>query len=438
MRQNRAVEDVAAAARATRVGVAPTARARAVTLAAIAAVAVAWASAGAAPALEAMAEALTPADFTRDFVTASARFHLGQTTPPEGEDGNSYARTIGAPEVALLGGPYHLHPPVALLPLLPLVPLGYRGAAMAWLALSVVALGVLARTLPELARPGRAPRRAVVAATFFGLLLWPAVLHNLAKGQWSIVLAALVALALRAMERRRPRAAGLWLGAAASLKLTPVVLLGYLLSRHRRAATTFVGVIVIGAGAGLLVAGVGAYAAWARDMPRDVAVWQTWNANTASLNGLFARLLTSDAFARPLVAAPALARAAHLVASIALLGILGACTWRSPPSPASDRALGAAWLAALVLLNPLAWTHTQVLALPALALLVGAVPLPTLLVPCALMTVPRQTLAVLAGPTPVGPMAAPLLSLHAFGLLLVFVLALRAARIGEAPASVEA
>jgi hypothetical protein len=81
-----------------------------------------------------------------------------------------------------------------------------------------------------------------------------------------------------------------------------------------------------------------------------------------------------------------------------------------------------------VLLNPLGWTHTLLLALPALALLHGLASRSTLLVALALMSVPRHTLAALAGPAPTGPAVAPLLSLHAAGLCLLVVTALRLAR----------
>ena len=115
------------------------------------------------------------------------------------------------------------------------------------------------------------------------------------------------------------------------------------------------------------------------------------------------------------------------------MGAAALATWRRGATRDAERALGAAWLALVVLLNPLAWTHTVVLAVPALALLWGQAPPATLALAFALLSVPRQTLAALAGPPPVGPAAAPILSLHAAALLIVFVTALRAARRAPAP-----
>jgi hypothetical protein len=399
----------------------------------VALLAVGWCSAGLTPVREAAKEALAPSDFTRDFVTAHWRVHRGGGPPPSEAEGNAYAVSIGAPEVTPVGGPYFVHPGPALVAVLALVPLGYRGAAVAWLALSLLALGVLAFGLVALLGPGERSRGRLVAFTFLGLLLWPPTLHNLAKGQWSILLAALLTLGWRELETRREGAAGAWIGAAASLKLTPVLMVGYLAIRRRRAAVSLVAVTVAASAAALAVTGLAGPRAWLADMSRNVAAWQTWTGNTASLNGFISRLLAGGPFARPLVDAPAAARALNLFLSLALVGWIAVVTWRTPPSPRTDRALGAAWLALCVLLNPLAWTHTELLALPALALLHGLVRPATLLLALALMSVPRHTLAALAGPAPVGPATAPILSLHAAALCLIVVTALRLAKMTSDP-----
>ena len=389
-----------------------------------------WVSAGAAPLREALTEARAPADFARDFVTADARWH-GQLTPPEGEDGNARARSLGAPEVVLLAGPYHLHPPGALLIVLPLVPLGFAHAALVWLGLSLLALAALGYGLMALVTPDGRPRALDVALMFGALLLWPPVLHNLAKGQWSIAMAALVTLgsgprSSEAAPRRGGRVVGRGRVPEGDARAAARIPRRAPAARGRDTAEL---IVAAGTAAALaLHSGVGPWRAWLAEIPRDVAVWQTWTANTPSLNGLFARLLAGDAFARPLIAAPARARAVNVVVSGALVAWAAVATWRTPPSRAADRALGAAWIALVVLLNPLAWTHTIVLALPALALLIGiAAPWP-LVAALALLSVPRQTLAALAGPTPVAPTAAPILSLHAGALLLVVVTALGCAR----------
>jgi hypothetical protein len=378
------------------------------------ALAAAWASAGVEPMAAAVAGARAPTDFARDYVTAHAFVHGVHGL--EHEAANQYAVSIGAPRVPLYGAPYHFHPPPALLVVLPLVPLGFQGAAIAWLVLSLAAIAWLAWTLQAIARgPDSAPRREA-AVGFVLLALWPPVLHNLAKGQWSILLAALIAGGLHALQRDRERAAGVWLGVAASLKAAPVLLLGYLILRRRRRAAAFMAGTVAALGlASLALEGPGAWRAFFAAGPLEVAAWRTWTANTASIGGVLARLLVGGPFARPLVHAPAVAAALTAGASLALLAAATFASRRAPASPAEDRRLFAAWCLLVVLLNPLGWTHTLVVALVALA----AFPRPPALAAAVLViwSIPRETLVALAGPTPVGPLRGLWLGLHAAACL---------------------
>jgi Glycosyltransferase family 87 len=394
----------------------------------LALLAAAWASAGPAPVRDAVMGASRPVDFARDYVTAHARVHLGRGAPPVGEVGNDYAAAIGAPRVVILGGPYFIHPPPALLPILPLVPLGFEGAALAWLVLSLAALAVLAFFLVEAS--GRDDQRPALRAGLLGLVLlaWPPVLHNLSKGQWSLLLAALLAGGWAALERGRARAAGLCLGLAASLKATPLLLLGYLALRHRRAALAMTTTVAVAGALSVAANGLLPWRAWFTDAPADVAAWQTWTANTVSLGGAVGRLFAGGPYAHPLVAAPSFAHAVTIALSLALVGVAALVTLRAPATPETERALFAAWASLVVVLNPLAWTHTAVLALLPLALLARAsaslLPIAALVV----LTIPRETLAALAGPPPVRPFAGLVLSLHAAAVLALFVHACTLAR----------
>jgi hypothetical protein len=167
------------------------------------------------------------------------------------------------------------------------------------------------------------------------------------------------------------------------------------------------------------------WAAWLADAPRDVAAWQTWTANTVSLNGLVGRLFAGGPYARAVVEAPALARGATIALSLALVAALAAATRRA--SRADERAVFAGWGALVVLLNPLAWTHTAVLALLPLVLLARRAPVISALVFVGL-TIPRETLAALAGPAPVAPLPGLALSLHAGAVLTLYAAALVSAR----------
>ncbi|HEX4406834.1 MAG TPA: glycosyltransferase family 87 protein [Polyangia bacterium] len=391
---------------------------RAVTIVALTA---AWISAGATPLTEAIAGAPAPTDFARDYVSVQAHVR--------GHDAvdNDYAAALGVPAVVLLDAPYYAHPPTALLALLPFAALGFHAAALAWLCLTLVALGALAVMLTRIAAPARSPAVALVA--FALLALWPPVLHDLAKGQWSILLATLIAAAWLALERGQARAAGIWLGLAAAMKATPLILLGYLWLRWRRAAWAMLA--TIGALVALTVArfGIVPWRAWFAQARPNVLAWQTWIASTASLNGAVARLLTTSAFCRPLVDAPALAQTLTLVLAAMLVGATIIATRAAPPSPRDDRRLFAAWTVLTVLLNPLGWTHTVIIALVGLALVAEAPALAAVLVA---LTVPRETLAALAGPLPVSPARGLALSIHAAALLVLLGVSLRRAELGGA------
>jgi hypothetical protein len=309
------------------------------------------------------------------------------------------------------------------------VPLGFGGAALAWVAISVVALGALAFVLVALVATREPLGTRWTIGAFALLVLWPPVLHNLEKGQWSILLAALVALGFHALEQRQPRAAGVWLGLAASFKATPILLMGFLVLRQRRAAWSMGATLAAAGLISLAVGGIAPWSAWIADVPRDVAAWQTWGANTASLNGLLARLLAGGPFARPIVALPALARALNVSLSLGLVAILSVLTRRAPATTKNERRLFAGWVALVVVLNPLAWTHTAILALIPIALLATEAPIAAAAALVAL-SVPRETLAALGGPQPVSPGRGLVLSLHALALLLLFGISLRT---GSAP-----
>jgi len=392
---------------------------RTIRISAAVLLAAAWISAGTAPLTGAFSGALVPVDFVRDYVAAHARLYVGRGATPEDEAGNAYAATLGAPQVVLLEGPYHLHPPPALLLILPLVPLGFSGAALAWLAISVVSLSVLAAHLVALGGAPDATPRWHVAAVLMLLLLWPPVLHNFEKGQWSLLLAALIAAGFHGLERGRPRSAGIYMGLAASLKATPLLLLGFLALRHRRAAWSMLATVAAAGLVSLVVGGVSPWHSWLADAPRDMAAWQTWVANTASLNGFVTRLLAGGRFARPLVAAPELARAVVTAVSLAFVAGLGLVTWRAPISRRTDRRVFAAWVSLVVLLNPLAWTHTATLALIPIVLLWDDAP-GTATAALVMLTIPRETLATLAGVPPVSPGRGIVLSIHAAAVLALF------------------
>ena len=227
------------------------------------------------------------------------------------------------------------------------------------------------------------------------------------------------------MEERRAGRAGGFLGIAAALKITPIVVIGHLLLRSRRAATA---TLATAGGAALVSLAVFGPMAWYRfvtEASRNEAAWAPWLANTVSLNGIYARLLTSNSFSRPIAVAPALARGAFAATALLILAVaIGATYRRRDQSAGSQGRVLACWLTLPVLLNPLGWSHVVLLLLAPLAVLArngGTRQRVAATLVLAAISVPRQRLTEWAGAVPVGPVASVFLGLHAFAALGLFV-----------------
>jgi hypothetical protein len=433
----------------------PPARARTATLVFLVGLYCAWLSSGPFPWLAAYHGARSPEDFTRDFIAAQALARGERLSTLDGPRGNAEAVRAGANPVNIVhGSPFHLHPPPASLPMRLLVPLGFRNASIFWLGLSVLLLGVLARLLVDAV--ARVAGGAPVSATslFLLLVVWPPALTNFQLGQWSIVLATLLAAGFADWETRRESRGAAWLAMAAALKLTPAAMFPFVALRDRRAAVVYLAVVGAALAAALpLGGGLDAWRAFARDAGTNAFHWQTWWHNTLSIQGFLARLFVGAHFARPLVEAPWLARILWVGAAAALCLTALAATRDTgrPRGPACDGCVFSLWNILVVVLNPLAWAHYGlVLLLPAALILRAAdepgSPLPhatrarlraAVAVAVVALSVPKETAYMIARPLPSSPATAPLLSLHLFAALLLFAaaaLATRALRRAEAPA----
>jgi hypothetical protein len=404
----------------------------------IAIVAACWLSAGVAPLRDAVIGTLTPADFIRDYVTARDRLDRGPGAPPSAEEGNALAVRLGAPPVQLFGGPYYLHPPPSLLVVLPFAWMPWDVAAAAWALASLALLGWLAASLLAIASPSLPPQTLTARNTIvltLALVLWPPTLYCLEKGQWSIATAAVLAAGCRAIERTQWTRAGVWFGTAVAIKATPIVLVVVLLACSRRAVGAMLATI---GGATTLSVAVNGLAIWSEffaNAAHDAQVWAPWVTNTASMQGVYARLLTKGPFASPLVEAPLVSLAAFVITGVILL-VAGTVTapkraWVGVPTAPGNRDWArwcAAWLVLPVALNPLGWSHVVLLLLAPLVVAfrdgnrnarMGCI------AAFAALSVPRQTLAALAGPLPVAPGPGLLLGVHAVAAIALYVLLLR-------------
>jgi alpha-1,2-mannosyltransferase len=189
------------------------------------------------------------------------------------------------------------------------------------------------------------------AFAFLAVVMFEPARDTFSFGQINLVLLALVSADMRALMTGR-RLAGVGIGLAAAIKLTPAVFIGYLLlSRQYRAAATAAGTA---AGATILTAIV--VPGPSRDFWTD-ALWDTGRVgkleyvSNQSLRGVLARL-----------DAPAI----WWVAAVAL--VLAYWGWwvRTRRTP-GDHAAGFAVTAIVAcLISPVTWVHHLVWVLPAM------------------------------------------------------------------------
>jgi hypothetical protein len=359
-----------------------------------------------------------PADFGRDFVAASVRLADGAVYAPAVSLAYRHHALLGVREGGT-AGPFYAHTPAAALLVSPLVILGFRVAALVWLGVSIAMIAVLATVLVGVLA-GDGGRSAVwSAAAFTFILLWPPTLYNLEKGQWSLMLAALIAVGWRALVRDRPGRAGAAIGLACTLKLTPAVVFPYLLLRRRRAAAAFAIAVAVLVIASVAAIGIAPWTAFLDQAPANVAFWEDRLENAASVTSLTTRLFVPGRFTYPLFDLPMTGRLIAGLITVILVGTALLLTWRVPVLTGGplEGPVFALWCVLAVLLNPLGWLHSAILLLLPAALVLRATGDPALslrpstrlwlgivvALAIALVSLPRDSLRALALPVPVTP-----------------------------------
>ncbi|MGX1128597.1 alpha-1,2-mannosyltransferase [Streptomyces glaucescens] len=256
------------------------------------------------------------------------------------------------------GTPYGFtYPPFAAVAMLPMAATGLGTAIVIALLLDLAALAVTLRVLT-----GDAWRRygwygCALAAC--ALALYEPLRDTVSFGQVNLVLLALVLGDAWLLATGRGRYAGVGIGLAAAVKLTPALFIGLLLlARRGRSAALAAGV----------AAGATAFAAWvAPEASRFYwtrALWDTGRVgrldyvSNQSLQGVLARL----------------GQPGHAVWAVAVLLVLGVWAWRSRRAVAAGDWPAAFALTGLTacLVSPVTWVHHLVWLLPSFAVLVRA------------------------------------------------------------------
>ena len=256
-----------------------------------------------------------------------------------------------AAEDPIWGYPFS-YPPIAALVFVPLAVLPEWLAAAVWTGASAGCLaGVVVMVQRALAQPASAVAVVVICAAAVAL---EPVWQNYVFGQINLILMLMILIDVIRPDRRT---AGLALGIAAGLKLTPLVFVVLLILIGRRTAATravltFAGTILLG-----LLAVPGASAYWGERLVDPTRVGPPSLAHNQSMSGVLTRLLDDP---------PSTLLWVSVAGPIAIAAVIvGAAWWRN-----GDRVLGACLGAlAMLLASPVSWSHHWVWAVPiALAL----------------------------------------------------------------------
>ncbi len=254
------------------------------------------------------------------------------------------------------------YPPFALLCLSPLGVLNWPAAVLAALLVNLACLVWLIRTLvePMVTRHGW-PRWSALVLAGSALAVFGPVRDTVSFGQVNLALLVLVWSDLQRLAGPARRTwAGVGIGLAAAVKLTPLLFIGYLLvTRQWRAARTAGATFAAATVAAAVLVPADSFAYWTRVLFRTDRVGDPAYVSNQSLRGLVARL---DVAGAPL--------GGQWLWALAVLAVL-VCWAAAVAGRRLPHATGFALTAvAACLASPVTWVHHLVWLLPGLLLAV--------------------------------------------------------------------
>jgi alpha-1,2-mannosyltransferase len=280
------------------------------------------------------------------------------------------------------GTPYGFtYPPFAALALAPLTLLGWHAAVAMSVLLSTIVTGLLllrlagpiAGTLRE--RHGQ-PRWLVLAIGACLVAFVQPVRETVGFGQVNLILLGLVWLDLLLLRSgpARSRWAGIGIGLAAAIKLTPAIFIGYLLiTRRWRAAALATGAAAAATALAWAVLPDDSLFFWTEAVGDTDRVGALSYVSNQSLQGMLARLDTAGLDPAAIAAG---ADTPHSRPAWLLLAGAVAAVWAVRARRAAagrDEVAGFALTGlAACLISPVSWVHHLVWALPALFVLADA------------------------------------------------------------------
>ena len=256
------------------------------------------------------------------------------------------------------------YPPAFLLCFEPLTLMTPRAAYWTWFGINVAALAfalaLLFREIPSL-------RMRQVMALIPLAILYPPLGTHFFYAQTQVLILLLFVLMMWAMGRGYNRTAGLFLALAGLIKIFPLLMVGYFVTRHRWRAVAYTAAgVVAGALVTIAMIGVqrslgfsnGVHSITSNEFiarPANIALGSFvsrlfWYASGTMGGGEGALL----GWVRPIVA---------LAAQLLLLGLTARATWIAKAARDADWRAFSLWVVATILLAPTAWIHYAVLLL---------------------------------------------------------------------------
>ncbi|MFJ9535781.1 glycosyltransferase 87 family protein [Streptomyces sp. NPDC101225] len=249
------------------------------------------------------------------------------------------------------------YPPFAAVSMLPMTLVGLRAAIVVSVLLNLAALALIVHLLTDGAWRRHGWFGCALGACL--LALFEPLRDTFSFGQVNLLLLALVLADARLLSSGREHRAGVGIGLAAAIKLTPAVFIGLLLLARRRRAAAVAGAVAAAAtGCAALVAPDASRFYWTRALWDTSRVGRLDYVSNQSLQGILARLGDTGRTAW----------------TAAVLVVLGVWAWRTRRALAADD-----WAAGFALtgvtaclVSPITWVHHLVWLLPAFAVLVRA------------------------------------------------------------------